>query len=534
MNGHDDLRPSEDDFEEYAQAAGASLRRPAPADGLHQVRAVRRRQRVQRAAAGGAAVALLAVAGAVLVLRDRDDTSITTTPDTTQPSVTPTGPTTQPSSPTDPSGPTVPPTTQSGGVTTSAPPPSTDPPIPADSGLAAPLSDAARAWIDARAADGLSQVQITKGEGTAAVLIAAWHPTEARYASAVMLPDGRVVDTPAGVTAQPFGFEMYSVGTQPVLVSTIADTSVALWRLDPATGEWANGPDLGLGPLQSESLVQSGLAIKVVNGSLLVAHDTYVLDADGTMSPAPDRRGVVVHPDLSVTPIAAPPDGVPMTWTLATGTKALLLFAPNGGSENLAPIGGRWAYDVESNSWSRLTDPEWWPCTDRCDWVGPFEMGDEYLAVATYDGVLVRLPDSSIGRYDAVADRWTRLDNSPFQLPLPRTLAMGDQVLVAPMRGFSNDYGLVGVVDMRTGTWTFHKIEFPPDLQALIDTWVDATWEIRGDGNVAMLAPSQAQRGTTRDPIAVYDPATRTWSAPTADDIAVWDRFPTIFGTENF
>jgi hypothetical protein len=146
--------------------------------------------------------------------------------------------------------------------------------------------------------------------------------------------------------------------------------------------------------------------------------------------------------------------------------------------------------------------------------------------------VLVRLPDGTIGLYEPVTDRWTRLDDAPFAVALPQTLAMGEQVLVAPMRRFDNGYGLVGVVDLRTGTWTTHQIEFPADVQAVIDTWIDATWDIRTDGTVVMLTPVTAQRGTSRDPLAVYDPPTRTWSAPTADDIDVWTRYPTIFGAE--
>ena len=113
-------------------------------------------------------------------------------------------------------------------------------------------------------------------------------------------------------------------------------------------------------------------------------------------------------------------------------------------------------------------------------------------------------------------------------------LAMGDQLLVAPMRWSENEYGLVGVLDLTTGAWTTHQIEFSADTQARVDGYFDAGWDVRTDGSVVMLAPSQVQRGTGADPSAVYDPASRTWSTPTADDVDTWRRFPTIYGSENF
>jgi hypothetical protein len=529
MNGNDDVRPS-DDFDEYARSAGASLRRPAPAGGLQQVRAIRRRRRITQAVGAGTAVALLAVAGAVLVLRDRDDSNITTTPDTTE-SVTPdrTEPTTEPNEVTT----TTPPTTEPNEVTTTTPPTTVDRSGDAPTAQA-PFSDQARTWIDARAADGLTQAQITQGEGTTALLIATWNPIANEFASAVMLPDGRVVNTPTEYTAYPYAFRLYSVGERPVLVDISDGGLPVLWLLDPATGEWSSGPDLGLGDVAGGAPAIEPFRTYVVDGSLLVVVDSYVRGSDDVLSPAPDRRGVVLHPDLTVTPIAAPPDGVPMSWSSVSGSKALQLFTPNGGADTIAPVPGQWAYDVTTDAWTPVAAPEWFPCSTlpQCTWIGPFEMGDANLEVIADRGVVVRIPDGSVGLYDAGADAWTRLDDAPFPLSLPRTLTIGEQVLVAPMRSFDNDYGLVGVVDLRTGSWTTFKIEFPADRQAEIDAWFDASWEIRTDGLSVMLAPSIAQRGTNRDPLAVYDPATASWSSPTAADIATWRRYPSIFGTE--
>ncbi len=345
-----------------------------------------------------------------------------------------------------------------------------------------------------------------------------------------MLPDGQVVDSPN----TSYGWGFVSVGDRPVIPDVDDRGLPVLWLLDPATGTWSNGPDLGLGQVTGGAPGIEPFQQFVVDGSLLIVVNSYVRGNDDVLSPAPDRRGVVLHPDLTVTPIATPPDGVPMSWSSVSGSKALQLFTANGGADTLAPVPGQWAYDVATDTWTQIPAPDWFACSDppRCGWIGPFEMGDLSLEVATDRGVVVRIPDGSVGRYDQAADTWTRLDDAPFPPALPRTIVMGDQVLVAPMRGFDNDYGLVGVVDVRSGAWSTYRIEFPADLQAEIASWFDASWEIRTDGKVVMLAPTIVQRGTNRDPLAVYDPASRTWSAPTAADIATWHRHPSIFGAE--
>src|SRR6188472_3565870 len=58
--------------DELARDAGAALRRPAPADGLANVRATRRRRQAGRTVLGGSAVAVLAI-GVFLVLDDDAD-----------------------------------------------------------------------------------------------------------------------------------------------------------------------------------------------------------------------------------------------------------------------------------------------------------------------------------------------------------------------------------------------------------------------------------------------------------------------------
>jgi hypothetical protein len=292
--------------------------------------------------------------------------------------------------------------------------------------------------------------------------------------------------------------------------------------------------ELGIGPVPEGASPIDPFEVQVAGDALLVAYESYLLNADDVWTLTPDQRGVVLRADLSITPIAAPPDGVPMSWTTAIGSTALQLRPRNGGAFDIAPVSGMWAYELDTDTWRRIADPAWLACagTDLgCKPFPTFEMGDPTLEVATRRGA-VQLFDQTVGLYDPGLDEWTRLDDAPFPMALPDTLAMGDQVLVAPMRTFGNEYGLVGVLDLTTGTWTTDQIEFTPDDLARIDRYTDAGWDIRTDGTVVLLSPAQVQRGTNADPVATYDPATRSWSTPTPDDVATWQRFPTIFGNE--
>ena len=74
---------SEDRLDEIARRAGTALRRPAPEDGLANVRSSHRRRRTGRVAAGGAAVALAAVGAFMVIDRGADDDGTVVTESTT-------------------------------------------------------------------------------------------------------------------------------------------------------------------------------------------------------------------------------------------------------------------------------------------------------------------------------------------------------------------------------------------------------------------------------------------------------------------
>ena len=64
---------NDDDFDLFAAAAGAELRRPAPHDGLAGVRSSLRRRRISRVAGAGGAVVFVFGAGALLLANNTDD-----------------------------------------------------------------------------------------------------------------------------------------------------------------------------------------------------------------------------------------------------------------------------------------------------------------------------------------------------------------------------------------------------------------------------------------------------------------------------
>ncbi len=80
-------------FDDFANAAGAALRRPAPEGGLAGVRSSRQRRRVVQVVAATSAAAIVFVAGALLLTTNQEDsqrlitsdTSISTSPDSSSP-----------------------------------------------------------------------------------------------------------------------------------------------------------------------------------------------------------------------------------------------------------------------------------------------------------------------------------------------------------------------------------------------------------------------------------------------------------------
>ena len=99
----DNADRSDAGFDDFAHAAGAALRRPAPEDGLAGVRSSRKRRRVVQVVAATGAAAIVVVAGALLVTTNQDDSrgriasdnSISSGPESSTP-----GPSTSTSTPT--------------------------------------------------------------------------------------------------------------------------------------------------------------------------------------------------------------------------------------------------------------------------------------------------------------------------------------------------------------------------------------------------------------------------------------------------
>lgn len=516
---------TDESFEQLAREAGAALRRPAPADGVRAVRATRRRQQQTRAVVGAALAAIIAVGAAVVLRDDPSSTTIVVQPDDTAVDST--------------DGATVT-TVPAGTVPTTDASPTTEPAVtvPPSAPVTTPiepiagLSDDAIAWRDARVADGFTFVDIIRGQGTTARLLTAQRPDPQAFESAVLLDDGRVIELPDGF-ALPGTGELYAVGGRPALLDIGADNlanEMAVWQLDPASGEWASSGDLGLGAIDSATAYTVvPYSVSTVGDVLLVAVEEYQDAGDGSLAPSAARRGVVVRGDLSTTPMAVSPDGVPMDWSVVAGGKALQIFGQNLGSLVNPPHPQPWAYDPASNSWSEIPLPDWFDCSSdpaACDWTTMFD-GGVTLQVVTDRGVLVGVPDGTLGLYDPDANTWRQVD-APFTDQGWWSAAdLGDRVVLAPGRLPDGDVGTIGVLDLATATVTATEIDIPPAIQQRIDTeWGDVRWDLRSTGSRVMAVPGPPN-GSDEAPIAAYDATTGVWEDPTATDLSNWDLLAT-------
>ena len=89
---------NDDDFDDFATAAGAALRRPAPDNGLAGVRSSLKRRRITQVAVAGGAAVIVFAAGALLLGTNQDnsqrlvpaDDSVSTSPDTSTSTSAPT------------------------------------------------------------------------------------------------------------------------------------------------------------------------------------------------------------------------------------------------------------------------------------------------------------------------------------------------------------------------------------------------------------------------------------------------------------
>lgn len=452
-----DTPTSDDEFERLARSAGAELRRPAPPDGMKRVRTARRRQQVTRSVMAGGAAVLIVGMGTFVALRASDDGGdVATLPDPTVPEPTP----------------------------TTVAEPTTAPP-----GTVAPNA-AVQDWLAEQSAAGRTLVMRATGDGTDAYgLVASATDGSSGSAGIVVLANGQTVSIPDDVVAG-IGptMRIHGLGDSIAVVVHLASFStsagsvpIELHLLDPASGDWSVGPDLGL----DRSLGQ-GLHVLSVDGSLIVGRSVWDEFEDNTATPSPDRAGVIVRPDLTVAPITSPPEGVQMSWTSAFGRWAFN-FGYEPGALNYSSYTQPWKLDVAGNEWSPITLPDWYTCEPGfgCEWVTPHEMGDRFLEVVTSRGVLKRLPNATVGVYDPANDTWTRMNDAPFALAAPATAVLGDRVIVAPAdapytEAEQGEFGQIGVLDLSTGTWTVERFEVAEE---------DTTWDLRSDGDGALVQP---------------------------------------------
>lgn len=464
----DDTEARDDAFEQLARSAGAELRRPAPVDGMRRVRAARRRQQVTKGAVAGGAAVLLVGMGTFVALRGTDDSGdLATRPDPTVPE-----PTVLPTSVPEPSPTTIPPA-----PTTIPPTPSTIPP-----------NDAAEVWLAEQRTAGRTQMHRADGDGTDAVALLAQSPDGSDATGIVVLPDGSTVDIPAEAVAGLWStMRVYGLGDHVAVVAHLFDGTtttgvpVNLHLLDPSTGVWTDGPELGL-----DRELGQGLHVLSVDGSLVVGRSVWDERDDNTAVPSPDRAGVIVRPDLSVEPIAAPPDGVQMQWTSGLDRWAFN-FGYEPGALSYSSYTQPWKLDVVSNEWSPITLPTWFSCEQGvdCEWLTPHEFGDRFLEVATDRGVLKRVPDGTVGIYDPATDTWTRMDDAPFALAMPATAVLDGRVVVAPANApyteeERDDFGQIGVLDLATGEWSVQRFEVGDE---------DTRWELRVDAAGVIAQP---------------------------------------------
>ena len=181
------------------------------------------------------------------------------------------------------------------------------------------------------------------------------------------------------------------------------------------------------------------------------------------------------------------------------------------GDGECSPDGG-----IAANEWLEVPNPDWISCTD-CTWKQPGEHGDLFLEVGTDLGLVVRVPDGSIGVFDTVARTWRRIDDAPFDPALPFTTVVGDRVVVAPMDNAADttQNGIVGVLDVDAGTWTTERF---PVAEGILD------WDVRSADGAALLQPAQAAAPTGAIDLAVARvvDADGTWWPVSADDVGAW------------
>jgi hypothetical protein len=274
--------------------------------------------------------------------------------------------------------------------------------------------------------------------------------------------------------------------------------------LDPTSLSWQPGPVLGVGdPLQAWS----------VDGSMLVGDGAWV-EGDVGIVPSPIRKAVIVRPDLTVVPVATPPEYVQTSWTSVSGRLALSFGYADFGSGFSAPrYPHPWALDVRSNTWVAVANPDWISCTD-CSWVQPTEGGSPHLEVVTETGVVSRIPDGTVGVFDPDSATWRRVGDAPIDLGTPRTAAFGGLVVVTPW--WLETGPPVAVLDVAAGTWSTTPF----------DTTGAFGFDVRTDGDGVFVQPVDVapaiDAGVDVARAKVLDAGSTTWRPVTEAELPRW------------
>lgn len=378
-----------------------------------------------------------------------------------------------------------------------------------------PAATALRDWLTAQLAAGLSQTTITAGDGTPARLVLSRRIGSTGFSAAVVLGDGRIVEMPAdapnpGVTVA----SLNALGDQLVVFERNGQQFTG-WVLDPSTLTWSAAPDLGLGPIPN----QSAPHIATVGDSIVVTSVSFA-----SQSPDPDRQvGAVLSPDLQVTPMAQPPIGVVMDWNVVAAGNSMVLTGQDTSATDQTPVRHPWAYDAVSNVWTSIPNPSWTDCglaDDQCVWGAPHEYGDPYLVADTPTGVVIRVPDGSIGVLDVATATWRRLDDPPISLGNTTTALLGDGSLVAFPRTYregSDVFGDLAILDVALGTWTALHLDV-----AATTSMYSVRWDVRSGDDTILISTVDETNITSVSPQFAIDRATGEPRGVTPDDSLVW------------
>jgi hypothetical protein len=371
---------------------------------------------------------------------------------------------------------------------------------------------AVRAWLEVQRAAGRSRSAAQPRDAGFPRLVQAYDGQGTSGAAAIVFADGTVAEVPSLRGAVTSGFAVEVLGDRIAAVGGDRDT---LWLqvLDVATSTWTAPLDLGL---PSNAWISTGAA----EGTLLVSS----VRREGDVL---TQAGVLVAADLTVTPMAVPPQPVLMTWSAILGHRAFLMGLDTTVDPPGSDLAQPWVFDVPSNSWSPVPAPDW---TSGGRWLAPHEVTDTFLVATTPDGIvaLTPWPDRTLGFLDAATLTWRRFDDVPFEAATPYTFLVDDAgighhtLAVLPRLGWSQhpeDFGVMGLLDLQTGTWTTRRL----DVGAATDGSI-RDWDIRSTDDVLLIGIRDGEAGPDAVPRWVVDRRTGAWRDGTGADRVLWSR----------